>query len=119
MGSDDKRHYEEIRYDYTPDELRVLGLRLAQECQGMMDLEARKKEITAELGSQVKAAENRVSELTTRLNAGYEMREEEVLVVMDEPRPGMKSIVRISTNRPLREEAMTAAEMQRGFGFTA
>lgn len=54
-----------------------LGQKLARETQNVYDLEARKKEIDADLASQIKGANGRVSDVTTRLNNGYEMREVE------------------------------------------
>lgn len=94
-----------------------MGQKLARENQNVYDLEARKKEIDAELSAQIKAANGRCSDITTKLNNGYEMREVEVIVLFDTPKTGIKRVVRIDTNEQLREEAMTLEEMQRGFGF--
>lgn len=112
-----QRQYEAIKFTFGATDFQELGQKLARETQNVYDLEARKKEFDADLAAQIKAANGRVSDTTTRLNNGYEMREVEVLVLMDEPKQGMKRVVRVDTNEHLRDEAMTLEEMQRGFGF--
>jgi hypothetical protein len=52
------------------------------------------------------------------LNNGYELRQVEVLIDYDVPKVGWKRIIRLDTNAVLRDEEMTAAERQRGFGFS-
>lgn len=115
----ERRQYEAVKFTFGECDIRELGQRLARETQNVYDLESQKKEVDANLSAQIKAANGRVSDTTTRLNNGYEMREVEVLVLLDEPRQGIKRIVRIDNNEMLREEAMTLEEMQRGFGFSA
>ncbi len=113
----DRRQYESIKFTFGSDDLRELGQTLAREAQVVYDLEKRKKEMDAEMAAQIKAANGRVQDLTTKINNGYELREIEVLVLFDEPKSGMKRVVRIDTNEIVREEAMTLEEKQRGFGF--
>jgi hypothetical protein len=111
------RRYEAVKFTFGAEDIRELGQQLARETQNVYDLEKRKKEIDAELAAQIKAANGRVESTTTKLNNGYELREVEVLVMFDEPKTGMKRILRLDNNEILREEAMTLDEMQRGFGF--
>lgn len=113
------RCYEALKFTYGPADIQELGQKLARETQNAYDLDARKKEVDADLVAQIKAAQGRVSDLTTKLNNGYEMREVEVLVLFDEPKQGVKRVVRADTNEHLRDEAMTLEEMNRGFGFEA
>lgn len=116
MG-EQKRQYEAVKFTFGPNGLQELGQGFARETQNVYDLETRKKEVDAELAAQIKSANARVAETTRKLNNGYEMREVEVLVMMDEPKSGIKRIIRADTNEHLRDEAMTLEEMQRGFGF--
>lgn len=113
----DKRMYEAIKFTFSADEIRELGQALARENQGVYDLEKKKKEVDGELGVAIKAANGRAEALTIKLNNGYEMREVEVLVMYDEPRSGMKRILRLDDNTVVREEAMTLDEKQRGLDF--
>lgn len=115
--ADTKRQYETLKFTFGPEDLMDLGQQLARETQGVYDFEKRKKEIDAELAAQIKAANGRVECLTTKLNNGYEMREVEVMVLFDEPRQGMKRIIRADNNEHLRDDAMSFDELQRGFGF--
>lgn len=114
----EKRLYESIKYTFSNTEIRELGEGLAREAQTVFDLKAEKKSLSAALTAKVEAANNRVADLTTKINNGYELREVECLVLMETPRAGMKRIIRIDNNETVREEAMTMAEMQRGFGFS-
>ena len=113
----EKRLYEAIKYTFGPNELRELGEALARETQTVIDLKDTKGNVAAEFAAKIKAGELRVSELTIRINNGYELREVECLQLLETPRPGMKRIVRLDTNETVREEAMTAAERQGSFGF--
>jgi len=115
--ANNKRMYEALKFTFGPSDIQELGQQLARETQNVYDIENRKKEIDAELAAQIKAANGRVAETTKRLNNGYEMREVEVMVLMDEPKQGIKRIIRVDNNEHLRDEAMTLEEMQRGFGF--
>jgi hypothetical protein len=117
MGADDRRTYEEVKYQFSADERQDVAQQLARECQHAFELEAQRKAMMAELGGQIKAAENRVAELSVLVNNGYEMRSVEVLHIMDEPLPGTKRVVRVDTGELLREEKMSFAELQRGFPF--
>jgi len=114
----DNRLYESIKYTFGKDEIRELGESLAHEAQTVFDLKAQKKSTNTSMNASIENANNRVADLTTKINNGYELREVECLVMMETPRAGMKTIIRIDTNEKVREEAMTMAEMQQNFGFT-
>jgi hypothetical protein len=114
----EKRLYEAVKYTFSQTEIRELGEALAREAQTVFDLRDQKKTVTAELGASIKSAEGRVGALTDKINNGFELREVECMVMMETPRPGMKRIIRIDNNEPLRDEPMTAAEMQGSFGFS-
>lgn len=113
----EKRDFEHIKYTFTQDEIRQLGEGLAREAQSVIDLKVQKTSVTATFTGQIKTAEKRVADLTTRINNGYELREVECLILMETPRPGLKRIIRMDTNETVREEAMTMQEMQSNFGF--
>lgn len=113
----EKRLYESVKYIFSHSEIHDLGEALAREAQTVFDLKERKASINADLVAQIKSANGRVSELTNRINNGYELREVECLAMMETPRPGMKRIIRIDTNEALRDEPMSQAEMQGSFGF--
>jgi len=111
------RIYEAIKYVFTRDEVTDLGAKLARECQQYADVEHEKAQAAAAFGAEMKAALGRVADLTQKINNGYELRNVECIVLMEVPRPGMKTLIRADTNEPLRSEPMTMAEMQSNFGF--
>ena len=113
----ERRLYEAIKYTFGPEEIRELGESLAREAQNVFDLRGEKANTMATYTASIKSAEKRVGDLTTKINNGFEMREVECLAMLETPRPGMKRIIRLDTNETVREEAMTVAEMQQGFGF--
>jgi hypothetical protein len=114
----EKRLYESIKYTFDKNEIRELGEGLAREAQTVFDLKSQKKSVVASMTASIEAANNRVADLSTKINNGYELREVECLAMMETPRAGMKRIIRLDNNETVREEAMTMAEMQQNFGFT-
>jgi hypothetical protein len=114
----DKRFYEEVRYVFTDEEIRHLGESLARESQDLIDLREQRSSAAAAFAAQIKESGIRSADLAMKINNKYEMREVEVVPLMDTPRPGMKAIVRIENpDDVIRYEPMTSAEKQESFGF--
>ena len=113
----DRRMYEATKYTFSQDEIRELGEALAREAQGIVDLRDRKKTMVAAMAAQIQAANERAVNLATKINVGFELREVECMLLLETPRPGMKRVIRLDTNETIREEPMTAREMQGAFGF--
>lgn len=116
---DNTRTFEPIKVTYTSDQLRELGQQLARENQEVYNLERKKKLDNAEISLQIKAANDKAAETTTKINNGYEMEEIEVMAMMDSPSEGMKTIIRVDTSEPIRTAPMTPEERQRRFNFDA
>jgi hypothetical protein len=118
----DGRTYEDLRYPFTPDELRDLGLQLAAREQDRIDAEAEKKSTNATFNARIGDLDKEIAELTRKVNTGYEMRPVEVFALFDTPVIGTKRIVRADKaagdpEATLREEPMTLHERQSSFGF--
>lgn len=113
----DRRKLESVKFTFNEEQMRELGQQLARENQSVYDQEKRKKEVDAELVAGIKSAYGRAELLTVKINNGYEMREVEVLHLYDEPRSGMKRVIRADTSELIREEPMTFEEKQGGLGF--
>jgi len=115
---EDKRLYEQVKYPFSDEEIRVMGEALARESQNLVDLRDQKSAALASINAAVKEACKRALDLSMKINNRYEMREVEVVPLMDTPRPGMKAIVRIENpDDVIRYEPMTVAEKQQSFGF--
>jgi phosphopantetheine adenylyltransferase len=104
--------YELCRYQFTSAELRTLGDQLARETQQAIEIREERATVVAEFAAQLKGSEKRIAGLANKLNAGYEMREMECIVLYDKPERGMKTIVRVDTGEEVRTAVMTDAETQ-------
>jgi hypothetical protein len=109
--------HESVEYRFTSDELRELGMELGRANQTIYDLRSDKASVVTSMGAAIKAAEKHAAELTTKLNQKFEMRDTEVIAVMDRPRSGLKTLVRVDTGEELRIVAMTLEEQQSTFSF--
>ena len=112
-----ERIYESVVYRFTEPEITDLGRSLARAAKILIDLRDAKSTANARYTADIKEAQEEVLELTDKVNLGSELRQVEVMVVMETPRPGMKRLIRIDTNTILRDEPMTKEEMQTSFGF--
>lgn len=114
----ERRLYESVRYVFTNEEIQTMGEALARENQNLLDLREQKKSAMAALNAEIAETGVRAVDLATKINNRYEMREIEVVPLMDTPRPGMKALARIDNpDDVIRYEPMTAAEKQASFGF--
>jgi hypothetical protein len=115
----ERRSIELVQYNFTNEELRLLGEQMAREAQMVYDLRDKKKENAAALAVAVTEAEGRVSNLARKINERHEMRDAECMVLLHTPRAGMKSMVRVDTGEIVREERMTVDELQEKLAFDA
>jgi len=113
----EQRRFEKVAYQFTDTELNEMGRFLARVEARLADAEAQKAALTKEITGNIAVIKREIRELTVRIETGIEMRDVEVLILMDTPTPGVKRIVRLDTNQPLREEVMTREELQQSFGF--
>jgi hypothetical protein len=104
--------YESCRYTFTADELRDLGAKLAQENQDAIELNEMKASVMADFAARLKASAKRIAEYSQKVTSRYEMRDMECVVMLDTPRPGLKTIVRVDTGEERRTEGMTEDERQ-------
>lgn len=112
------RTIEDVRYDFNDQEKLQLADELAAAVAKTLALENEKSIVSSQLNSDIKSANSRVADLSRKVAAGFEMRPTEVLVVYNEPIPGMKRIINLATSRVIREEAMTDEERQQELDFS-
>lgn len=113
----EKQVIEEVKYTFTRGELLELGDELARAADDVREIEARKKELTASITAELKKANGRVFTLAGKIRDRHEMREVQCIAYFGVPRAGLKTIRRADTQEELRQEAMTAEEMQQGLDF--
>lgn len=106
-----------VRYDFTPEEQAELGDRLAASNEKIYQLRQSKKVATAEINAAIQVAEDESHALTIKKRQGYEMREEEVAILLNKPKRGSAQIVLASTGEVIETRPMTAEELQESFEF--
>ena len=111
------KHLEAVRCALTLSELRALGDELAAVVREHQEVYDAKAATVAEFGGRLKDLIARAHKIADTMRAGYQMREVVCILLMDTPREGMKQVVRLDTQEVLREEPMTANELQGMFVF--
>jgi len=82
MGGE-QPYKEELKVRLYDDDLKRLGKTLAEENESLNTLEARKSEIASSLAAQIKAHKANISEISAKINRGYELREVECSWLME------------------------------------
>ena len=108
---------EEVRHDFTPEELNQLRDELASKTLEVESLKAERLATATALRGRIEAVQKDIHETANKIAQRYELRETELLVLMDTPRMGVKRIVIAETSQTLREEPMTLREQQEVFKF--
>jgi hypothetical protein len=111
------QQFESVKYEFTQDEIRELGKALAIEGARLDEVKGERAATLADFKARMEAIAGRQRELQSQINNGYKLVEVEIMVMYDKPAPGKKQILRLDTNSILREEPMTARELQGTFGF--
>ena len=110
---------ELVKHTFTQAELAELADRMAQAAARVYAIEREKAEQAAHYSAELKTANLAASELVTKYNLRYEMRDVECRVEYDKPEPGYKSYIRTDNGESVRDAPMTPAERQRAFVFDA
>ena len=110
---------ESVKHTFTQVELAELADRMAQAAARVYEIERQKSEQAAHYSAELKTANLATTELVTKYNLRYEMRDVECRVEYDKPEPGYKTYVRTDTGESVRDAPMTPAERQRAFVFDA
>jgi hypothetical protein len=108
---------EYLRVDLTPEELQQKGKELAESNSATVALNNDLDRIKADFKAKLSAEESKISLLSGTISSGYEMRDVECKVEFNKPRDGRKTITRLDTNAKVREQDMSAEEMQEVLDF--
>ncbi len=108
---------EEVKVRLFPEDLMKYAKEQAFLQQEYTQLKAKLSEIQKSMNTQLSAHTNRLNELSAKINQGYEMREVDCMWIMDMPRSGSKTLVRVDDNEEVRVEAMTQADAQLGINL--
>jgi len=103
---------ELVKYHFTKDELEQIADEQAQQELAYSEVERTKAATTADFNAQLKALRKRLHELAMKRSSGFEMRDMNCSIYLNQPRNGQKQIIRPDTGEVLRTEAMTELERQ-------
>ena len=108
----------EVKWRFTSEELRELGLRLAAKAQEIYNAKAARKAAAAAAAGLMQQLEEEHAMFVQKLNQLYEMRKMECSIHYHTPKHGYKTIVRPDTGDTVGDpQPMTEAEMQSSFVF--
>ena len=107
-----ERVSEFLRYDFTEDELREKSKNLALAVQNKTQAQEEQKAAASQFKELIENADAKIGKLSRDINMGWEMRTVDCAVLFHTPVQGTKRIMRLDTNKIVRDQAMLAAEMQ-------
>lgn len=103
---------ESLRHDFTDAETLDLSRDLARSHQELALIEEGKEKVVADFKAQIQAKENVISDLSRRINNGYEYRSIECELRFHEPEKGMKTLVRLDNAAVVKTTRMDSWEAQ-------
>jgi hypothetical protein len=117
MTGTTKKVSEYLKYQFSMDETRENAKSLARKAQELVELELKKKQLAADLKSEMETASAIHAKLARWVNDEYDFRMIECEVRLDSPVSGMKSTWRIDTGELIKEERMSPEELQQSLNF--
>ena len=113
--SEQQRCIEEAKREFTGPELLALKDELARKTREKFDQQATRKEVVSRLDAEIKVTNDEIFTLSDQIDKGYEYVDVEMIILMDQPRPGQKTLVRTDTGKDHRVDPMTAEDKQGSF----
>lgn len=98
-----------LRYDFTAPEIYDLSMKLANKTQDKSRVAEEKKSVVSQYKSQIDAIDAELSNISSKVANGYEMRKVECEIQYHKPEQGKKTIIRKDTNEKSVEK-MTSEE---------
>ncbi len=98
-------------------EMTDLSQELAREIQALDRFQDQRKEVVACLEAQIETASAACRRLSALVTNGYEYRNVECEVYLNDPEPGQKTLYRTDTGEAVKTEKMTDAEKQQDLPF--
>lgn len=107
-----------VEYKFSKTEKLEISRDMATAEGEIRQMEAQKANVNATLGAEIRKLKHEMSRLADLFRCGYEMREMDCRFVLDSPRPGYKTIIRMDTGEVIDDHVvMTPEEMQRKLAF--
>lgn len=87
-----------LRYDFTAVEVHELSVQLANETKKVSSLTEEKKSVTSQWTAEINKAKAACNNLSFKVADGYEHRDVECEVILNQPVNGKKTIIRKDSN---------------------
>ena len=113
-----KKTEQSLRVKFTEEEVVKLARKLAEKNAEAEQAENDKKAVTKQLAAKCEGIAAQVSEISGKINAGFEYRTVQCETTYDDPKPGMKTTRRLDTMEVIEQETMTLAELQQDLPFS-
>jgi hypothetical protein len=107
-----------LKVTFTRDQRAEFALELARKTQHIVELELQKKQVATALKATIEEESTLQAKLARYVNDGYDFREVEVRWMMNYPRNGQKTAVRLDTEETTGVvQAMSDQEKQQDLPF--
>lgn len=99
-----------LRYDFTAVEIHDLSLALASKTKEVTQLTEEKKSVVSQWTAKVNEAKATCNSLSFKVSDGFEYRDIECEVILNQPAQGKKTVIRKDDNRLVGVEEMSKAD---------
>lgn len=108
-----------IKVEFTREERATFALELARKTQHLTELEMHKKQVASAIKAQMEEELALQAKLARFVNDGFNFKEVEIRWILDTPRKGLKTAMRLDTYEFLdfETEAMTDGDRQMALKF--
>lgn len=103
---------EYLKYSFTEEETRENAKRLARKNQELAELELKKKQLAADIKSEIDSANADAAKLARWVNDEYDFRMIDCEIMLNSPTSGLKTIYRVDTGEVVKQDRMTSDELQ-------
>ena len=107
-----KKITEYLKYQFSEDETRDNAKKLARKNQELAELELKKKQLAADIKSEIDSANADAARLARWVNDEYDFRMVECEVILNSPIVGQKTTCRLDTGEIVKTDRMSSEEMQ-------
>jgi rRNA processing protein Krr1/Pno1 len=99
-----------LRYDFTAVEIHDLSLALASKTKEVTQLTEEKKSVVSQWTAKVNEAKATCNSLSFKVSDGFEYRDIECEVILNQPSQGKKTVIRKDDNRLVGVEEMSKSD---------
>jgi hypothetical protein len=113
----EQRRFEKVRRAFSEPEIVAFKDLLAYKVREQLEQQELRAEAVGRFSATLKILSAEIAQLSDQLSSGSEWVDVELVILLDQPRPGLKTLVRVDNNEELRVEPMTPEDRQQSLGF--